>query len=572
MNLRWLPSDSVEVNFNADITNDSSEAGADVLRRAVQLQTPDRPRPIRDTSGWTTAIRTRLRPFRWTAASCRMARTAAIPMAGQSVPELRHLHRLDRAHQRSGPSSRWWCRWCSSSTSTACRPTSTGRSTTTFSLKSISAWRKYESSWAQDVDDSPAASQQLLQSLRHWAWSQELRLNGSIRRCVRLHGRRVLLQAGRHARGARRSELRRHRLHPRPGSDALGFDRPCSCRPSFHFTDDLDLSRGRALHGRREVIHLPSSQSRMAPSRRPARASRSRRPSRRTACSGDSAAGRSLDGFTPEPFTSDQFDWRVALDYQFTDDLMAYVNVSTGYKGGGINPRPFYLSQVLRLRSRDAHDLRNRLQVRLRRQSRTRQPGRVLQQVRGHHPATQRLPDGHRGAAYALPAARERRFGGREGRRARDQHAAGRRLLGRPRGKLDGLPVHGDGLRENGHSGLRSSRRSRRSSRAASACSGRRHSRATTPSSPASTGRTVGRSTATHSTTRTTTSRALWLGNLRLTWRGPEDKWEASAEVQNVTDKLYYLATNDYSASAGTSSYSPGLPRTWALTVKRTFE
>ncbi len=37
----------------------------------------------------------------------------------------------------------------------------------------------------------------------------------------------------------------------------------------------------------------------------------------------------------------------MALDYQFTDDVMAYVNVSTGYKGGGINPRPFYLSQVL---------------------------------------------------------------------------------------------------------------------------------------------------------------------------------------------------------------------------------
>ena len=32
--LRWLPSDSVEVNVIADVTNDSSEAGADVLRRA----------------------------------------------------------------------------------------------------------------------------------------------------------------------------------------------------------------------------------------------------------------------------------------------------------------------------------------------------------------------------------------------------------------------------------------------------------------------------------------------------------------------------------------------------------
>jgi iron complex outermembrane receptor protein len=57
-----------------------------------------------------------------------------------------------------------------------------------------------------------------------------------------------------------------------------------------------------------------------------------------------------------------------------------------------------------------------------------------------------------------------------------------------------------------------------------------------------------------------------------MTWRGPEDKWETSAEVTNVTDKLYYLSTNDYSASAGSSSYQPALPRTWAITVKRSFE
>jgi iron complex outermembrane receptor protein len=61
-------------------------------------------------------------------------------------------------------------------------------------------------------------------------------------------------------------------------------------------------------------------------------------------------------------------------------------------------------------------------------------------------------------------------------------------------------------------------------------------------------------------------------GNLRFTWRGPEDHWETSLQVQNVTDKLYYLATNDYSASAGSSSYAPALPRTWALTVKRNFD
>ena len=61
-------------------------------------------------------------------------------------------------------------------------------------------------------------------------------------------------------------------------------------------------------------------------------------------------------------------------------------------------------------------------------------------------------------------------------------------------------------------------------------------------------------------------------GNVRLTGRGPDDRWEASAEVMNIGDQLYCLATNDYSASAGSSSFAPGPPRTWAFTMKRTFE
>ena len=35
------------------------------------------------------------------------------------------------------------------------------------------------------------------------------------------------------------------------------------------------------------------------------------------------------------------------VDYQWTDDFMTYLQASTGYKGGGINPRPFYVSQEL---------------------------------------------------------------------------------------------------------------------------------------------------------------------------------------------------------------------------------
>ncbi|MBK6673798.1 MAG: TonB-dependent receptor [Proteobacteria bacterium] len=47
-----------------------------------------------------------------------------------------------------------------------------------YSLKSVTAWREYDSTWASDADNSPLPSQQLLQTLKHWQKSQELRLNG----------------------------------------------------------------------------------------------------------------------------------------------------------------------------------------------------------------------------------------------------------------------------------------------------------------------------------------------------------------------------------------------------------
>ncbi|MGH8138440.1 MAG: TonB-dependent receptor [Steroidobacteraceae bacterium] len=40
-------------------------------------------------------------------------------------------------------------------------------------------------------------------------------------------------------------------------------------------------------------------------------------------------------------------DYKAGVDYQWTPDLMTYVSVSTGFRGGGFNPRPFTNFQVL---------------------------------------------------------------------------------------------------------------------------------------------------------------------------------------------------------------------------------
>jgi iron complex outermembrane receptor protein len=49
-------------------------------------------------------------------------------------------------------------------------------------------------------------------------------------------------------------------------------------------------------------------------------------------------------------FKDDRIDYRVALSYDLTDDAMVYGSVSTGYKSGGVNSRPFFPQQAL------AHD------------------------------------------------------------------------------------------------------------------------------------------------------------------------------------------------------------------------
>ncbi len=59
--------------------------------------------------------------------------------------------------------------------------------------------------------------------------------------------------------------------------------------------------------------------------------------------------------------------------------------------------------------------------------------------------------------------------------------------------------------------------------------------------------------------------------NGRLTWKSMEGGWSASLEVTNLTNKLYYSVLFDSTASAGYEAATPGVPRQWAVTVKKTF-
>lgn len=54
----------------------------------------------------------------------------------------------------------------------------------------------------------------------------------------------------------------------------------------------------------------------------------------------------SLDGLVGN-FSGSRWDYRFAADYELARDVRIYAQVATGFKGGGINPRPFLASQVV---------------------------------------------------------------------------------------------------------------------------------------------------------------------------------------------------------------------------------
>ncbi len=61
------------------------------------------------------------------------------------------------------------------------------------------------------------------------------------------------------------------------------------------------------------------------------------------------------------------------------------------------------------------------------------------------------------------------------------------------------------------------------------------------------------------------------LVNGRITYKTEDENWQISLEGRNLTDKLYYTDVFDNRGSTKTIQGTPGEPRTWAVTVKRQF-
>jgi iron complex outermembrane receptor protein len=266
----------------------------------------------------------------------------------------------------------------------------------------------------------------------------------------------------------------------------------------------------------------------------------------------------------------------VAANYQFTPDMMGYVQTSTGYKGGGVNPRPFYPSQALsfgpeKLTAYEAgfkSNLFNRTvrvniaafynnyeDIQLTLSSCPTPPLNGIQ----YPPAPCALP-ANVGSAHVKGAELEfeaHPFGGLE----IDGSVS---FLDFEYTKISGGTTSGVSLDMI---------------------------TPYTPENKASLGiqyefglgdygSVTPRVDVTYQGSYFTApiNDPLWnevdsrtTENARITWKDAKDVWNASLEVNNLSDKLYYTTLFDTHTSAGYVNGQPAMPRNWALTVKRNF-
>ncbi len=332
LSLRWVPSETVEVNISGDYTRDRSEAGAGVLRYYNNAS----------TTGEGVAWMTNTITGAPVTGNCRF-----VPYGVNSCDTL----------------TGYDPRYVTYSTFADTRPVTAQAPfkplifqphqwldnygvmgtididlTDSLSLKSITAWRHYKSDWAQDVDNSPLANQQLAKVLVNDQWSQELRLNGKIGADAQFEYTLGGFYFKREGTLTARVDLNYagldfiHGPDPTPASNKALF-----ATGIWHVTDAFNVTGGvRQSWDSKEYLFQRRNPDGTLPG-----ACAAPPPAATYSTGVPNCLIAGLNG-SPASFSSKRFDWRVAMDYRFSPEVMVYAQVATGYRAGGVNPRPYF--------------------------------------------------------------------------------------------------------------------------------------------------------------------------------------------------------------------------------------
>lgn len=582
-NLSWLPSDRVQVTLIADTINDRSQAQPNVLIRVNEelITLPGGPTPpdgyvgsgpftFEDGFLGTSIPGTDGNPVYLTNAFVPYGPYRGDPVINDGYVSYAtymdpHAYNPDTL-QRYSP--------------VAIEPITTldqrGVSATIdwqisdrLSLKSITAYREYQSTFAQDVDGSPINSQMLLQHLDHEQKSQELRLSGTAAndRLDYTVGTFLFKQDGTLEANVNLYYVQFNFIHgpdPTPSHNYAAF-----AHLAYAITDRINLSAGlRYSDDEKTYVHFRRNPDGTLPQEHPAVAG----PGDPATCLGPphfvgNPSNCALFGLFNEGATwqDTRTDWRIALDWRLSDQVMTYGQVSTGYKGGGVNPRPFVLPQLLPFNSETltAYEIGFKTEL-LERTMRLN--GAVFYNdytdiIMTLNPCPEIAP-----GPCALPI----NAGTADVKGAElelEWYPSDRWSFDASIGYLDFKykqtvsPVELDHVPPftpefQGSAGIQyefpGTERGRFSIRLDASYQDEIH---TGPIN-----------------TEFNRIDSYSLSNLRLMWRSNDETWDAAVEVTNLADKYYFLTLFDqYQSGGGTLSGQPGLPRMYGITLRRQF-
>jgi iron complex outermembrane receptor protein len=292
--LRLLASDDVEINLSGDLMLDNSEVAANVLRDTGAVS----PTNIGD-----------------------------VPWGPQYIPSNPFVSYASFSDQRADGSMVYFAPvtktkvWGTNLTIDV-------NLNENLALKSITAYRKFDSRWVEDNDASPAYLGLGSEHQSNHSFSQELRLQGQ---ATDMFDYTLGLYYFDQTTIGRTHQMLNYVDFGFPllfeflGNDPTdASSKAAFANASWHITDALNLNLGARYTKENKTYTF----SRLNPDGTP------------NAILGDltDVAG---------PYKGDHFDYRVNLDYRWNEMLMTYANISTGFKGGGTNPRPFGVDQVM---------------------------------------------------------------------------------------------------------------------------------------------------------------------------------------------------------------------------------
>jgi len=310
--VRFMPSDTVEINVVTDLTQIDQQGPAD--KYTIQLRTTDGVPATVQTgiTNWNNAV--------------------ALPVFGpggqfdgrfQTDGEYTGYHRFgyDPLTRRTTPNVNELTHW-------GLQATVDWDLTDNVSLKSTTSYREFDNSYGRDSDGTPLPQLFTWDTAKHEQFTQEVQLNGLAGSMQRLEWTTGLFYYD--AFDSNQGYVNTF-TYTSTFSDHKDVQDLSNYAAYAHFnyaiTERLNLSGGVRYTDDEKVANIYRVTGNTAP------------------------PGIGLPQYVLIPNTevvaeSEEWSPKISVDYKFTDTIMGYAQYSTGFRGGGFGPRPANAQQV----------------------------------------------------------------------------------------------------------------------------------------------------------------------------------------------------------------------------------